>query len=86
MSTSKGLDGVNVPPVPRISLQAFCDSPDLASLIESASEDRRMSKAHVKVHMGGAPAAIEAYRSASTPNVIVLEANHDRDYLHAHLD
>lgn len=88
MSSSKGQgpDGANVPPVPRISLQAFCDSPDLASLIESASEDRRMSKAHVKVHMGGAPAAIEAYRSASTPNVIVLEANHDREYLHAHLD
>lgn len=86
MSSSKGMDGVNVPPVPRISLQAFCDSPDLASLIEGASEDRRMSKAHVKVHMGGAPAAIEAYRSASTPNVVVIEANHDREYLHAHLD
>ena len=35
--------------------------------------DRRMQKAHVKVQMGGAPAAVEAYRQAPTPNVIVLE-------------
>ena len=76
----------HVPPVPRVSLQAFCEGADLAAMIESASSDRRMLKAHVKVHMGGAAAAIEAYRAAPTPNVIVLEATHDRDYLHTHLD
>ncbi len=80
------VDGTHVPPVPRISLQAFCETPDLAATIESASTDRRMGKAHVKVHMGGAAAAIEAYRSASTPNVIVLEAGNDRDQLHEQLD
>ena len=84
--TLSAVDGAHVPPVPRISLQAFCESADLAALIESASTDRRMTKAHVKVHMGGAAAAIEAYRSAPTPNVVVLEAGHERDYLHTHLD
>lgn len=79
-------EGINNSQVPRISLQAFCDSPDLAALIESASSDRRMSKAHVKVQMGGALAAIEAYRVAPTPNVIVLEATQDREQLHARLD
>ena len=79
-------EGAQIGPVPRISLQAFCDSPDLAALIESASSDRRMSKAHVKVQMGGAAAAIEAYRVAPTPNVIVLEAGHEREQLHARLD
>ena len=32
-----------------------------------------MDKAHVKVQMGGAPAAVEVYRTAPTPNLIVLE-------------
>ena len=39
----------------------------------SASEDRRLGKAHLSVHMGGIAAAIEAYHTAPTPNVIMLE-------------
>ena len=35
----------------------------------------------MKQNMGGAAAAVEAYRSAPTPNVIVLEATADRDAL-----
>jgi pilus assembly protein CpaE len=65
--------GVHIPPVPRIAIQAFCESPDIAQLIESSSSDRRMDKAHLKVQMGGAPAAVEVYRTAPTPNLIVLE-------------
>ena len=76
----------HIVPVPRISMQAFCDTADLAAVVEGASADRRMIKAHVKVHMGGTAAAIEAYRAAPTPNVIVLEAGSDRATLHAHLD
>lgn len=40
-----------------------------------------MSKAHVKVHMGGLVAAIEAFRTAPTPNLIVLETFADRSVL-----
>ena len=79
-------DVVQITPIPRISMQAFCESGELASLISDAAADRRMDKAHVKVHMGGAPAAIEAYRTAPTPNLILLEAGEDRDRLHGHLD
>jgi pilus assembly protein CpaE len=46
-----------------------------------------MERAHVKLHMGGPAAAIEAYRSAPTPNVIFLETTSKReelvDYLNA---
>ncbi len=77
---------VQIAHIPRISMQAFCETPDLASVISEAAGDRRMDKAHVKVHMGGAPAAIEAYRTAPTPNLILLEAGHDRAKLHADLD
>jgi pilus assembly protein CpaE len=68
-----------IDPVPRVSIQAFCESPDLAAVVNAAISDRRMAKAHVKLNMGGAPAAVEAYRSAPTPNVIVLEAPAARD-------
>ncbi len=72
--------------IPRISMQAFCESSELAGVVSDAAGDRRMDKAHVKVHMGGAPAAIEAYRTAPTPNLIVLEVGPDRSKLHSDLD
>ena len=59
----------HIPPVPRISVQAFCETPDLAGAVQAAAGDRRMAKAHVKVQMGGLAAANEAYRSAATPTI-----------------
>lgn len=61
-------------PVPRISIQAFCETEGVANPVERAGEDRRMTKAHLKVHMGGVPTAIEFYQSAPTPNLILLES------------
>ena len=61
-------------PVPRISIQAFCETDGVAQPIERAGEDRRMSKAHLKVHMGGVATAIEFYQTAPTPNLIILES------------
>src|ERR1700755_669170 len=75
-----------IDPVPRVSIQAFCESSEAAQVIQAAIGDRRMSKAHVKQNMGGAAAAVEAYRNAPTPNVIVIEATTDRDLLVAQLD
>ncbi len=75
-----------IDPVPRVSIQAFCESPEAAAVIQAAIGDRRMNKAHVKQNMGGAAAAVEAYRNSPTPNVIVIEATTDRDQLVAHLD
>lgn len=64
----------HIAPVPRISIQAFCTSADTAAAMQAAGEDRRMSKAHLKIQMGGMPAAIEAYRASATPNVVIIEA------------
>jgi pilus assembly protein CpaE len=61
-------------PIPRISIQAFCETESVAGPIERAGEDRRMAKAHLKVHMGGVATAIEFYQSAPTPNLIILES------------
>jgi pilus assembly protein CpaE len=75
-----------IEPVPRVSIQAFCESPDIAAIVAAAISDRRMAKAHVKQNMGGAAAAVEAYRSAPTPNVVVLEAPASRDALLGQLE
>jgi pilus assembly protein CpaE len=61
-------------PIPRISIQAFCETESVAKPIERAGDDRRMAKAHLKVHMGGLEAALEYYDVAPTPNLIVLES------------
>ena len=72
-------------PVPRISVQAFCETESVANPIERAASDRRMTKAHVKVHMGGIPTAIEFYQSAATPNLIILESREEPRQLIASL-
>ena len=65
----------HIAPVPRVSIQAFCEMPELAQAVQAAAGDRRMAKAHVKVQMGGLAGAVEAYRNAATPNVIMIEHN-----------
>jgi pilus assembly protein CpaE len=87
-SMSNGDDSQDrvIAPVPRVTIQAFCETADLAQTIEEAADDRRMQKAHVKVQMGGAAAAVEAYRHAATPNVIVIESHGDRSGVLAHLE
>src|ERR1700742_669772 len=71
----------HIAPAPRVSVQAFCESVETAAAVQSAGEDRRLGKAHLKIQMGGVGAAIEAYRSAPTPNVIVLETDGRSDIL-----
>jgi pilus assembly protein CpaE len=64
-------------PVPRISVQAFCETEGVAQPIERAGEDRRMARAHLKVHMGGVATAVEFYQTAPTPNLIILESRRE---------
>jgi pilus assembly protein CpaE len=71
----------HIAPAPRVSVQAFCETVETAAAIQSAGEDRRLGKAHLKIQMGGMAAAVEAYRAAPTPNVIVLETDGRTDIL-----
>ena len=71
----------HIAPAPRVSVQAFCESVETAAAVQSAGEDRRLGKAHLKIQMGGMAAAVEAYRSAPTPNVIILETEGRNDIL-----
>ncbi|MGN6117246.1 MAG: AAA family ATPase [Nitrobacter sp.] len=71
----------HIAPAPRVSVQAFCETMETATAIQAAGEDRRLGKAHLKIQMGGMAAAAEAYRSAPTPNVIILETEGRGDIL-----
>ncbi len=71
----------HIAPSPRVSVQAFCETVETAAAVQSAGEDRRLGKAHLKIQMGGMAAAIEAYRTAPTPNVIILETEGRNDIL-----
>lgn len=61
-------------PIPRISIQGFCDDPRVAEVLQYAADDRRLAKAHVSVHMGGIGAAIAHYVDSPTPNLIIVDS------------
>lgn len=60
-------------PVPRISIDAFCEFPDTLGALEHAAADRRLSKAHVNIQSGGVPAAVKFFADHPTPNLIIVE-------------
>jgi pilus assembly protein CpaE len=70
-----------IAPAPRVSVQAFCVTDETATVARAAAEDRRLSKAFLKVQTGGMAAAIEAYKTVPTPNVIILETEEGGDIL-----
>src|ERR1700716_2671428 len=76
----------HIAPAPRVSVQAFCETVETAAAVQAAGEDRRLGKAHLKIQMGGIVAANEAYRSAPTPNVIIIETESRGDDVLAGLD
>jgi pilus assembly protein CpaE len=71
----------HIAPSPRVSVQAFCETVETAAAVQAAGEDRRLAKAHLKIQMGGMAAAVEAYRTSPTPNVIILETEGRGDIL-----
>jgi pilus assembly protein CpaE len=76
----------HIAPAPRVSVQAFCETVETAASIQAAGEDRRMAKTHLRIQMGGLTAAVEAYQSSPTPNVIILESEHGDDEILEGLD
>jgi pilus assembly protein CpaE len=57
-------------PLPRISIQAFCETEGLLRTIERSGEDR--------VNKGGILAAANMFAAHPTPNLIILETDGDR--------
>lgn len=83
---AEGPAGTDARPIPRISIQVFCENTAMAEVTQVAAEDRRLAKAHISVHMGGIEAAVVHYQHNPTPNLIVLECSLPRDHIVAELD
>jgi pilus assembly protein CpaE len=75
-----------IAPAPRVSVQAFCETMETASVVQAAGEDRRLAKVHLRLQMGGSAAALEAYRTSPTPNVVILESEGRGEGILARLD
>jgi pilus assembly protein CpaE len=71
--------------VPRINIGIFCDNQQTGQTAQAASTDRRMSRAHVTIQLGGVAAAAQVYQTEPTPNVIVVESHGDRSQIMAEL-
>lgn len=67
-------DGNVIRPVPRVTIQAFCETPDVGVSLQRAAQDRRLAKAHLTVHMGGIGAAVSHYVDTPTPGLIIVES------------
>lgn len=77
---------VDARPIPRISIQGFCENAAMAEILHIAAEDRRLAKVHVSVHMGGIEAAVVHYQQNPTPNLVIVESSLPREHLLAELD
>jgi pilus assembly protein CpaE len=77
---------VKARPIPRISIQAFCEDAATAAVLQAATADRRLAKSHVSVHMGGAVAAVAHYHESPTPNLIIVETSLPRAQMLTELD
>jgi pilus assembly protein CpaE len=77
---------IEVHRVPQITIHSFCDTPETLRALEVAVADRRMSRTHAQVHEGGISAAIDLYRNAATPDVLVIESPEEIGQFHLQLD
>ena len=74
--------GTNESPValvPRINIHIFCDNQQSAETMQQAAADRRMTRAHTTIQLGGIMAAVQVYQSQATPNVLLVESHGSRD-------
>lgn len=71
--------------IPRITIQAFCETDSVRQTLEMAASDRRMARAHVSVNSGGIIGAVDYYNSAPTPNLIIVESSKSGDSLMSEL-
>jgi pilus assembly protein CpaE len=73
-------------PIPRISIQAFCEDQNTVEVMQTAAGDRRLAKSHFSVHMGGVQAAVRHYADSPTPNLVILESTLPKEQLLGELD
>lgn len=71
--------------VPRVDIHIYCDNQQTGQVMQVAAADRRMTRAHVTVQLGGIAAAAQVYQTQPTPGVLIVETHAGRDQLMAEL-
>ena len=71
-SQTGGYEQQIVAAVPRVNIHAFCDNQQTVQAMQAAAADRRMSRAHVTIQLGGIMAAVQVFQSQPTPNVLIV--------------
>jgi pilus assembly protein CpaE len=71
--------------VPRINIHVFATTQATATTVQQSSIDRRMTRAHVTIQLGGIPAAVQVFQTQPTPNLLVVECNGGREQVMAEL-
>ena len=72
--------------VPRISVQAFCQTESVVRSMTTMRNDRRMQNVTMDVHNGGIRGAIEFYQTNPTPHLIIVESTSAAANLLSELD
>ncbi|MBN8607836.1 MAG: AAA family ATPase [Caulobacterales bacterium] len=61
-------------PVPRITIHAACERPDIAQMVSGITSDRRMARAEVTVEQGGIEAAVVRFAAQASPNLLIIDS------------
>ncbi len=77
--------GENIPPLPRITVEVFCERPETVAVMQAVVSDRRMMRTHTQIYSGGIAAAAQYHAQTPTPNLLVVESSAAPDQLIASL-
>ncbi len=72
--------------IPHVNILVFCEEQKTARTMQAAAADRRMSKAHVDIQLGGIDAAVQVLAGGMTPNVLIVESQQPREGMLAELE
>ncbi len=81
--TNSGM--INLPPLPRITIHAFCETDKGVALMQATFADRHFARTSAQAFTGGIPAAVQAYAQALTPELLIIESAKDSQSLLAEL-
>ena len=59
--------------IPRIDIEAYCETAAMATALQDSAYDRRMTRTSVAVSMGGIGKAATMYHETTTPHLLILE-------------
>jgi pilus assembly protein CpaE len=86
MASAGGDARVTEQPVPRITIHACCDRPEVSDLVAGISADRRMARAEITVEPGGIEAAVTRFSAQASPNLLILDSLMQGPAMLHHLD